>query len=263
MIALARIHSEARSAGAVTPGARSTQARLTGAVSEASTGTGTEAITEASSNGRTADFGSADEGSNPSASTRITGRNANQRAELRPLPVPGKTLLVALGPLPRGLIGDVARELQQVFGPPAALAPPQQRPAYAFNKDRSQYHSTAILRRLAHSRAPGETVPVLGLTDVDLFIPDLPFVLGEADRDSMSAVVSVARLQHSHDGRPVEPERLRRRIQVEAVHELGHLLGLSHCLDSRCAMYLSHKASDSDRKGPGVCAACKGALGLA
>ncbi len=233
MIALARIHSEARS-------------------------------TEASSNGRTADFGSADEGSNPSASTRTSGgRNANQRAELRPLSLPERTLLVPLGPLPRGLLDDVARELQAVYGPAAALGPPQQRPAYAFNKDRDQYHSTAILRRLALSRGPGETVPVLGLTDVDLFIPDLPFVFGEADRDAMSAVVSVARLQHGPEGRPVEPERLRRRAQVEAVHELGHLLGLSHCLDSRCAMYLSHKPSDSDRKGPGVCAACKGALGLA
>jgi archaemetzincin len=106
-------------------------------------------------------------------------------------------------------------------------------------------------------------VPVLGLTDVDLFIPDLPFVFGEADRDAMSAVVSVARLQHGPDGRQIEPERLRRRVLVEAVHELGHLLGLSHCLDARCAMYLSHKPSDSDRKGPGVCASCKGALGLA
>jgi archaemetzincin len=156
----------------------------------------------------------------------------------------------------------VARELQAVFGPTAALGPAQQRPSYAFNKDRDQYHSTAILRRLALARG-GDAVPMLGLTDVDLFVPDLPFVFGEADRDAMSAVVSVARLQHGPDGRPVDADRLRRRAQVEAVHELGHLLGLSHCLDSRCAMYLSHKPSDSDRKGPGVCASCKGALGLA
>ena len=177
--------------------------------------------------------------------------------------LPERALLVPLGPLPRGLLDDVARELQAVFGPVPALGQPQQRPAYAFNESRAQYHSTAILRRLELSRGPGGPYPVLGLTDVDLFIPDLPFVFGEADRDAMSAVVSVARLQHGPDRRSVEPERLRRRAQVEAVHELGHLLGLSHCLDSRCAMYLSHKASDSDRKGPGICTSCKGALGLA
>ena len=75
-------------------------------------------------------------------------------------------------------------------------------------------------------------------------------------------MVSIARLQTGADGKPADPERLRRRAQVEAVHELGHLLGLSHCADPRCAMFLSHKPSDADRKGPGLCTACRGALGL-
>jgi archaemetzincin len=219
--------------------------------------------TEASSNGRTADFGSADEGSNPSASTKHpAGRAANQRAEVKHLPMPQRTLLVALGALPRRLLLDVAQELQVVFGPPAEVGPAQERPEYAFNKDRNQYHSTAILRRLAHTRGEARLEPVIGLTDADLFVPDAPYVFGEADRDANSAVVSIARLQHGPDGRPADPARLARRVAVEAVHELGHLLGLSHCADARCAMYLSHKASDSDRKGPGLCATCRGALGL-
>jgi len=181
---------------------------------------------------------------------------------VRPLQAPARTALVSLGVIPRQLLSDVAGELHSVFGPPSELLPGQQRPLYAFNKDRNQYHSTAILRRLALARGPGDTVPVVGLTDVDLFIPDAPFVFGEADRDARTAVVSIARLAHGPDGRQVDPERLRRRAQVEAVHELGHLLGLSHCADARCAMYLSHKASDSDRKGPGLCPICRGALGL-
>jgi archaemetzincin len=190
------------------------------------------------------------------------GRTANQRAELRPLPAPARTALVSLGTIPRQLLADVASELQVVFGPPAGLLPGQQRPQYAFNKDRNQYHSTAILRRLALARGPGDTEPVIGLTDVDLFVPDAPFVFGEADRDARTAVVSIARLAVGPDGKQVEPERLKRRATVESIHELGHLLGLSHCADARCAMYLSHKPSDSDRKGPGLCPLCRGALGI-
>ncbi len=215
---------------------------------------------EASSNGRTADFGSAYEGSNPSASAKQ--RSVNQRAEVKPLAMPAQLVVVALGTVPRVLLADIGSALTGVYGPPVVLGPPQQLPTYAFNKDRNQYHSTAILRRLTQLRGDPAAAPVLGVTDVDIFIPDAPFVFGEADRDSRSAVVSLARLAHGPDGKPADQERLKRRAQVESVHELGHLLGLSHCQDSHCAMFLSHKPSDSDRKGLGLCATCRAALGL-
>ncbi len=175
--------------------------------------------------------------------------------------MPARLVLVALGSLQRALLVDVAAGLQTVFGATVTQGPSQQRPVYAFNKDRSQYHSTAILRRLAQVRS-GSDAPVLGVTDVALFVPDTPFVFGEADRAAQSAVVSLARLAVGPDGKPADPERLKRRLSVEAVHELGHLLGLSHCQDVHCAMLLSHKPSDSDRKGPGLCGACRAALGL-
>ena len=56
-------------------------------------------------------------------------------------------------------------------------------PSYAFNKDRSQYHSAAIMRRVLTVREIGSPL-VMGITDVDLFMPDTPFVFGDADRDS-------------------------------------------------------------------------------
>ena len=60
-----------------------------------------------------------------------------------------------------------------------------------------------------------------------------------------------------------EPAQLLRRAQVETVHATGHLLALSHGADYRCAMFVSRDAADSDRKGPGLCASCRAALGLA
>ncbi|HET9598303.1 MAG TPA: peptidase M54, partial [Anaeromyxobacteraceae bacterium] len=71
---------------------------------------------------------------------------------MKPLPMPARLVVVPLGPLTRVLLADVASALTQTYGPPAAFGAAQQRPDYAFNKDRGQYHSTAVLRRLGQVR---------------------------------------------------------------------------------------------------------------
>ena len=208
---------------------------------------------EASSNGRTADFGSAYEGSNPSASA-TSAKPANLRAELRPLARPPHVILVALGSVSPRLVHAAGDALRETLDIGAKFGPSLDRPQYAFNKDRGQYHATSILRRLSSLRS--QEAPVVGVLDVDLFLPDAPYVIGDADRDAGAAVFSLARLSHA------DPEKVKRRAQVETVHGAGHLFGLSHCTDFRCAMFFSRDAADSDRKGPGLCASCRAALGL-
>jgi archaemetzincin len=44
---------------------------------------------------------------------------------------------------------------------------------------------------------------------------------------------------------------------------MGHLLGLSNCVDTRCAMYPTEDPADSDRKGPGLCGMCRAQLAMA
>lgn len=210
---------------------------------------------EASSNGRTADFGSAYEGSNPSASASTGQKPANLRAELKPLSRPSHVLLVTLGNVPHRLLADASAALRGVLDLASKNGPSLDRPQYAYNESRGQYHATAILRRLSSLGGPAH-VPVVGLVDVDLFLPDAAYVIADADRDAGAAVFSISRLSHG------EPEQLRRRTQVETVHAAGHLLGLSHCSDFRCAMFVSRDAADSDRKGPGLCTSCRTAVGL-
>ena len=214
-------------------------------------------VLEASSNGRTADFGSAYEGSNPSASATSTQKPANLRAELKPLPRPDLVVLVALGQVaPRTLV-EAGQALRDVLGIPSRAGPGLDRPRYAFNESRGQYHATSILRRLSSLRGAHHGAPIVGIADVDLFLPDAPYVIGDADRDAGASLFSLFRLSHG------DPDHVRHRAQVEAVHAVGHLLGLSHCPDARCAMFLSRDAADSDRKGPGLCASCATAVGLA
>jgi archaemetzincin len=162
---------------------------------------------------------------------------------------------VTLGDVPPKLLVDAREALRSVFAIASKGGPSLDRPRYAYNEARGQYHATSILRRLASFRGGPAGPPVVGILDVDVFLPDAPYVIGDADRDAGAALFSLARLSHG------EPEQLRRRVQVETVHAAGHLLGLSHCPDFRCAMFLSRDAADSDRKGPGLCASCRASVG--
>jgi archaemetzincin len=163
-------------------------------------------------------------------------------------------LLVALGGVHPKVVQAAGEALKETLEVPARAGPALDRPQYAFNKDRGQYHATSIIRRLSTLRS--KDAPVVGILDVDLFLPDAAYVIGDADRDAGAAVFSLARLASQ------DPEVLRRRARVETVHAAGHLFGLSHCSDFRCAMFFSRDAADCDRKGPGPCTSCRNALGL-
>ena len=164
-------------------------------------------------------------------------------------------LLVSVGSPPPTLLKDLEGPLAMHLGlPVVASKVALSRPDYAFNKDRSQYHCNAIMRRLVTLLEPGQSL-VMGVTDADLFVPDSAFVFGEADRESHSAVVSTARLRTGAD-----LDQLRRRVQVEGVHQAGHLLGLSYCEDPRCVMFFAQTPVDSDRKQLGLCNVCRNEL---
>ncbi len=211
-------------------------------------------LTEASSNGRTADFGSAHEGSNPSASA-TSPRPANHADEVRPRSLPAELIAVALGSLPPRILGEVAGSVAATLGVSWRLGPPLDRPAYAFNESRRQYHAPAILRRLAALRE-SSTAAVLGLVHGDLFLPeDGEYVLCDVDRGTGAALVGLGRLG-------ADPVGIRRRAQVEALHAMGSVVGLSSCLDYRCAMFPARDVGDVDRKTGGFCIHCRAALGL-
>jgi len=164
--------------------------------------------------------------------------------------------LVSVGSPPPALLRDLTEPLLTQLGITAVLSKTQlPAPTYAFNKDRNQYHCNAIMRRLSALIEPGQQF-ALGLTDVDLFVPDLPFVFGEADRESRAGLVSIFRFRQGPEG----PNALKRRAQVETVHQAGHLMGLSYCEDARCVMFLAATPQDVDRKNASLCNLCRNEL---
>ena len=129
-------------------------------------------------------------------------------------------------------------------------------PAGSFEARRNQYYSTKILKELLGD-VPRDALKLLGVTDMDLCIPILTYVFGEAQVGGTAAVVSIARLRQEHYG--LEPDRslLRERLRKESLHELGHTFGLVHCSSRDCVMYLSNTVVDVDTRGRDFCMACR------
>jgi len=150
-------------------------------------------------------------------------------------------------------LGDVAAHLERVYGQSILLDTVRERPGDAYDARRRQFSSGRILRWLA-SLLPEDGSKVLGVTDVDLFMPVLTFVYGEAQLGGRAAVVSMARLL---DERGPRSPLLVARLAKEAVHELGHTFGLLHCEQNPCVMSRSANLAQVDRKGTTLCHDCQ------
>ncbi|NOY78089.1 MAG: archaemetzincin family Zn-dependent metalloprotease [Calditrichaeota bacterium] len=128
-----------------------------------------------------------------------------------------------------------------------------------FNIRRHQYHSTEILAYLL-DRMPDDTERILAVTDLDLYIPILTFVFGEAQLRGRAAVVSCHRLKNEFYGIPADNDILMDRLIKEAVHELGHTYGLIHCTNYACVMHASTYVEEIDIKDYHFCPACQALL---
>lgn len=158
-----------------------------------------------------------------------------------------------------GLLSPLAGRLTEVFGLAVERHPPAFDPETAYDASRGQYNSRLLLARLLED-APPEAARVLGVAGVDLFIPVLTYVFGEAQLDGRAAVVSLYRLDNALYGLPPDPGLLYERLVKEAVHELGHTYDLLHCQRNRCVMASSTYVENIDLKSERFCDRCLGAL---
>lgn len=157
-----------------------------------------------------------------------------------------------------GLAREIADGTGEVFGTEVVVAAERLELRYrGYDPTREQYLASALIRALPPSEPREKT---LGITGADLYAPDLNFVFGQAQLPGDCAVMSIARLRPEFWGEEPDREVLIDRGVKEAVHELGHTLGLRHCDDPDCVMHFSNRLADTDRKGRDFCGECAGRL---
>lgn len=166
-----------------------------------------------------------------------------------------KLHLLPVGNVDNGLLKDLRPALEETFRISCKVLSTRLDPEFAYHGERHQYHSSEILHRM-QSFLQTDSWRMLGVTTVDLYIPILTFVFGEAQMGGPCAVLSVHRLYQEFYGLPPDDEMFRQRALKEAVHELGHTINLTHCEDYRCAMAPSHAVEWIDLKESTLCNAC-------
>lgn len=173
----------------------------------------------------------------------------------------GAIHIVPVGPgVSVGLLDHLAAALAKIFRVSCRVQAQSAIDAgFAHDSRRGQYHATQILRRIRDLERD-EDVRAIGVTRLDLFVPILTFVFGEAELGGRCAVVSLQRLDERFYGLPAREELLRERLVKEAVHELGHTFGLRHCEDWRCVMTSSHAVDRLDIKAQEFCKECRRAV---
>jgi archaemetzincin len=164
--------------------------------------------------------------------------------------------LLPIGELEDGLLRTLAPAIADTFGVPCELVAKPLDPTFAYHRERQQYHSSEILQAMRDRLQP-DSWKILGVAEVDLYIPILTFVFGEAQMGGPCALISAHRLRQEFYGLPTDPATLYQRLLKEAVHEIGHTLELTHCEDYQCAMAPSHAVEWIDLKEKVLCSACR------
>ncbi|MCS7286003.1 MAG: archaemetzincin family Zn-dependent metalloprotease [Anaerolineae bacterium] len=163
--------------------------------------------------------------------------------------------LVPFGQVELKVLEHLKEALKKTFGKECEILPSIPTPAEAFNPSRRQYFSDFFLEYLSKLEVK-KAIKVLGITEVDLYTRGLNFVFGQARLGGREAVISLARLRQSFYGLPEDEQLLLERALKEAVHELGHTWGLTHCPDPLCVMHFSNSLRDTDVKKAEFCPRC-------
>lgn len=165
-------------------------------------------------------------------------------------------ILVPLIPVAEELVNMLATPLAQVFKTSVVTKEPLSDVVdRVYDFSRAQYNSTLLIKELL-ALTSDPLSKILGITSVDLFVPVLTYVFGEAQLNGTVGVMSTHRLDDSMYGLPPDKVKFFERSLKEAVHELGHTFGLLHCNNFSCAMHASTTVEDVDVKGATLCNEC-------
>jgi len=169
--------------------------------------------------------------------------------------LPDCVTICSLGSVDEGILDHIAKCISIRCGLSCRVSMGMGNPRYAYNDIRGQYNSKLILKHLLQQSAY-DTLRLVGVTSVDLYVPILKFVFGLAQIDGKCSIISLHRLYPRFYDQPADPDLFLSRVEKTALHELGHTFGITHCRDRHCVMFSSTRIEDTDFKRAEFCPTC-------
>ncbi len=163
---------------------------------------------------------------------------------------------VSFGIFEKGILEKISGIVMQEFGYPVKVIEIHADLNKFYNPDRRQYNGDQLLREVDSLNYPG-SVKKIGLFSVDLFIPILTYIFGQAQLGGRTAIASMFRLSNEHYGIKPDDKLMSDRFAKEIIHELGHTFGLIHCHTPSCVMRSSTYVEDIDQKKTHFCPGCR------
>ena len=169
--------------------------------------------------------------------------------------------LISFGYFEKDILEQIAGAVRQEFPHPVRLREAHLDLSETLDASRRQYDGNKLLKTVDSLIFPN-TLKAIGLFNVDLFIPILTYIFGQATLNGRTGIASHFRLNNERYGMPRNDQLLLERFQKEVIHELGHTFGLIHCYVPLCVMQSSTYVEDIDQKEQGFCADCRKNLGF-
>lgn len=174
---------------------------------------------------------------------------------------PPTITLIAIGNFDREFLEKISVAVKHEFNGTIIIKETRIDLSDFFDPVRRQYNGDKLLGIIDSMRVP-ETTKTIGLFNVDLFIPILTYIFGQAQLGGRTAIASLYRLSNERYGMMSNDTFLLERFQKEVIHELGHTFGLIHCHVPTCVMRSSTYVEDIDQKEMHLCLSCRKLIGM-